>query len=34
VLVYELDEKRLAEALSGPPRELVDKTAIIGAPPD
>jgi hypothetical protein len=34
VLVYELDQKSLAQALSGPPRELVDKTSIIGAPPD
>ena len=34
VLVYELDEKSLAEAISGPPRGMVDKTWIIGAPPD
>jgi len=34
VLVYELDEKSLTEALSGPPRGMVDKTSILGAPPD
>ncbi len=34
VLVYELDEKSLTEALSGPPRGLVDKDSIFGAPPD
>ena len=34
VLVYELDGKSLTEALSGPPRGLVDKASIIGAPPD
>jgi len=32
VLVYELDERSLAEALSGPPPELEDKNAILGAP--
>ena len=34
VLVYQLDEKSLREALSGPPRGLVDKDSVIGAPPD
>jgi hypothetical protein len=32
VLVYELDGKSLSEALTGPPRELVDPASIAGAP--
>jgi hypothetical protein len=32
VLVYELDQKSLGEALTGPPRELVDPASIEGAP--
>ena len=34
VLVYELDDRSLNEALNGPPRGLVDKASIKGAPPD
>jgi len=34
VLVYELDEPSLTDALAGPPRGLVDKTSILGSAPE
>jgi hypothetical protein len=34
VLVFEVDEKSIAEALTGPPRGLVNRGSIIGAEPD